>query len=114
MGMIKLAENKKAPKWFIYKNIIIKWFELEYNCRYGYTKEMIADYDRYGDYDIERKELVDKMEYFKGECEKLAKIITSILKIIEPDSAKIWQERVRSENFDSWFKNSPSDDEEDE
>ena len=52
--MIKLAENKKAPKWFIYKNIIIKWFELEYNCRYGYTKEMIADYDRYGDYDIER------------------------------------------------------------
>ena len=54
------------------------------------------------------------MEYFKGECEKLAKIIISILKIIEPDSAKIWQERVRSENFDSWFKNSPSDDEEDE
>jgi len=74
--MYNLAENKKAPKIFIIYQILIKWNVLE-DTRH-------------------RMELFGKMEYFKGEREKLAKLILQMVKILSGEdspSARKWKEK---------------------
>ena len=97
--MFDLAEKKKAPKQFIYNKVLAQWFDLEVK-RYWFVKDLV--------FDMGKKELVGKMEYFKGECQKLAKITFQMIKTLhENDSiwAREWKEK--SENFENWFQNGP-------
>ena len=89
--MFKLAENKKAPTGFMITMILEKWFDLEAK-RYRFAKVS--------------KESVGKMEYFKGECEKLAKITHQMAKTIYGNDSKFTRDcKERYENFENWFKN---------
>ena len=96
--MFNLAENKKAPKFFIFARILTKWFHLEAN-RYRFAKTLVIAKGK--------KEFVGKMEIFKGECQKLAKISLPIVKTIYGDDSNFSREwKDRYENFENWFKNS--------
>ena len=106
--MINLAESKKAPKWFIFLEIILDWFQIEVN-RYKFAKGLVSD--------MSKQKFVDKMEYFKGkmesfkgECEKLAKITLQIVQTIKGNDSQLTREwKEKYENFENWFKNSPYD-----
>ena len=96
--MFDLAENKKAPKCFIYNMILTKWFHLEAN-RYRFAKTLATSKGK--------KEFVGKMGIFKVECEILAKISLQIAKLIFGDDSNFsreWEEKYK--NFENWFKNS--------
>ena len=96
--MYNLAENKKTTKGFITANIIPEWWYQEIN-RYGIAKQMV--------YERGMQEFLVKMEYFKGECIKLAKIVYELeLTSTGKDSkdTKKWKERY--EDFDNWCKKS--------
>ena len=86
--MYNLAENKKAPKRFIYNKIIVEWFNLEVN-RYWIVKDFPK-----------------KRTLFKRECEELAKITFQMVKTLYGNDSKLTREwKEKSENFENWFKN---------
>ena len=90
--MLILAENKKAPKAFILIKILAPWFKLE-TIKYEVAKHLVSDD-------------MGKMEYFKGECKKLAKIAFQMVKTIRGNDSKLTREwKERYENFENWSKN---------
>ena len=53
-----------------------------------------------------KNEFVGKVEHFKGECEKVAKITLQMVKILNGNDSELTREwKERSENFETWFKN---------
>ena len=67
--------------------------------RYRFAKTLVST--------LGKKEFVGKMEIFKGECQKLAKISLPIVKTIYGDDSNFSREwKDRYENFENWFKNS--------
>ena len=96
--MYNLAIKKKATKGFITEIIIPEWWYLEIN-RYGIAQQYV--------YERGIKEFVVKMEYFKGECLKLAKIVFEMELTVNGKNskdAKKWKERY--EDFDNWCQKS--------
>ena len=98
--MYNLAENKKASKTFILAEISFECFA---SAVYGYNvaKKLV--------FDMGRKEFVGKLEYFKEECEKLAKNTLQMVKTYRGNDSEVtrmWEKW--SQNIENWFKN-PSD-----
>ena len=95
--MHNLAETKKVPNFFILEEMLKKCFDLEVK-RYAFAKTMVFDQGR--------KKFVGKMEYFKEECEKTAKITLEVVKIFKGNDSKMtreWEEKFQ--NFENWFIN---------
>ena len=93
--MYNLAENKKAPKCFIIEMILIEWFNLEVK-RYKFAKDLVHNMAHVSKHVREIKEFVNKMEYFKGECGKLAKVTLQMVKTVKGDDsnwAREWKEK---------------------
>ena len=95
--MYNLAENKNAPKIFIIYEILIRWYDLEID-RYNSTMDRLLSFHGSTPHanGPRRMELFGKMEYFKGEREKLAKLILQMVKIVSGEdspSAREWKEK---------------------
>ena len=91
-----LAESKKVPKFFISDEMLKKCFDLEVK-RYAFAKKMVFDQGK--------QKFASKMKYFKGECEKMAKITYQVVKIFLGNDSTLtseWEGRFQS--FDDWFK----------
>ena len=89
--MYNLAENKKAPKIFIIYQILIKWYNLEIG---NYIMDKLPSF--HGSAPHANFWQNGKMEYFKGEREKLAKLTLQMVKIVSGEdspSAREWKEK---------------------
>ena len=95
--MHDLAESKKVPKDFILNEMLKKCFDLEVKG-YAFTKNLV--------FELGKKKFAGKMEYFKEECQKTAKITFEAVKIFKGQDSKLtreWEEKFH--DFETWFLN---------
>ena len=91
--MFNLAEQKKAPKHFIYTMILSEWFYLE-ATRHVFAKNLVSVQGL--------NQYVGKMEYFKGECKKLTKIMVQLAKTITGNDSTMTRDcKEKSKQFEN-------------
>ena len=87
--MYNLAKNRKAPKNFLCKILLMTFAA---GC-YGYYT---ANENR-------NEEFVEKTEYFKGECGKVSKLGLQIAKMCSGKNSWMTSEwKERNEDFEKW------------